>query len=125
MLRPECTGYLKVTLSGGPQDAVGVTSRYQSFARAQSRPALPFHCFSHPLRDDNRIIIEREGHRPLEPVRPRDENLHTALEHVGRDPGLVRAEGVLTASDHRRLDALAAMAGDASTYGNIHRPPLG
>jgi hypothetical protein len=68
----------------------------------------------HPLRDHGRIIIERERHSPLEPVRSGDEHLHAAPERVHGDPRLVGAGGVPAACNYRRLDPLAAMAGNAA-----------
>jgi hypothetical protein len=76
-------------------------------------PRSILHRLPHPVRDHGRIIIERERQSPLEPVRPGDEQLHPSPERIGRDPRLVRAGGVPAACNDRRLDALAAMTGDA------------
>jgi hypothetical protein len=74
-------------------------------------------CLPNPFRDDDRIIIYREDHSPLEPVRARDENSESALERVGRDPGFVRRRDVFPARDDSSFDALAPMARDSDDVG--------
>jgi hypothetical protein len=72
-----------------------------------------FQRLPYALGNHRRIFIEGKRHRPLQTMWLRDENLHAAPERIGGDERLMRAPDVLPASDDRRLDALAAMRGDA------------
>src|SRR5450756_1372451 len=74
---------------------------------------LLLHRLPHPLRDHGRIVVNREGHGALESMRPRDENAEAAIERIGGYPRFMRTRRVPATSDHARLNALTAGAGNA------------
>ena len=81
---------------------------------------------AHAIRDHDWIVVFLESHGALEAVGVGNQHLESALERVGRDPRFVRAGDALPARDDGRLDALAAMAGNAVDVENRerHEPPI-
>jgi hypothetical protein len=69
--------------------------------------------FRNALRDYGPTVVDCGHHRSLEALRARDEDAETVMERIGGDPRFVRRADVLAASDHGRLDAFAAMVGNA------------
>src|ERR1039457_1821880 len=79
---------------------------------APSLALLLFHGLPHTLRDHSRIVVDGERRRALKSMRSRYEDAKPALERISGNPRFVRPHGVPAASDHGRLNAFTAGAGN-------------
>src|ERR1035437_3526147 len=75
----------------------------------------------HALRNCGWIVVGSERPGALKSMRSRDEHAESSIKRIGGDPRFMRAARVPAASDHRGLDGLAAVTGNAFDVENRER----